>query len=238
MAKSLAAELGQAGYVIVSGLARGVDAAAHFAALDTGTIAVQAGGVDIMYPAENTELAGNIAAKGLRLSETSMGLQPMARHFPKRNRIISGLSQATVIVEAATKSGSLITARDALDQGRDVLAIPGLPFDARAAGGNMLIRDGATLIRNAADIIEALAPIAPQQPALPLQESKPAKHNLQEASKLHMQILSRLGPSPIAEDQLIRDLKTTPAQVTPLLLDLELDGQISRHAGGLLARII
>ncbi len=238
MAKSLAAELGQAGYVIVSGLARGVDAAAHFAALDTGTIAVQAGGVDIMYPAENTELAGNIGAKGLRLSEISMGLQPMACHFPKRNRIISRLPQATVIVEAATKSGSLITARDALDQGRDVLAVPGHPFDARAAGGNMLILDRATLIRNAADIIEALAPIAPQQPALPLQEPKPAKQNLQEASILHMQILSHLGPSPIAEDQLIRDLKTTPAQVTPILLDLELDGQISRHAGGLLARII
>jgi DNA processing protein len=183
-------------------------------------------------------LAGKIAAKGLCLSEMSMGLQPMARHSPKQNRIISGLPQATVIVEAATKSGSLITARDALDQGRDVLAVPGHPFDARAAGGNMLIHDGATLIRNAADINERLAPIAPQQPALPLQEPKPAKHNLQEASKLHMQILSRLEPSTIAKDQLICDLTTPPAQVNPILLDLELDGQISRHAGGLLARII
>lgn len=226
MAKSLAAELGQAGYVIAPGRARGVDAAVHFAALDTGTIAVQAGGVDVMYTAENTELADNIAAKGLRVSEMSMGLQPVARHFSKRNRIVSGLSQATVIVEATTKSGSLITARDAVDLGRDVLAVSGHPFDARAAGGNMLIRDGATLIRNTADIIKALAPIASQQPTLPLQEPKPAKHNLQEASKLYMQILSRLGPSPIAEDQLIHDLKTTPAQVTPILLDLELDGQI------------
>ena len=238
MAKSLAAELGQLGYVIVSGLARGVDAAAHLAALDTGTIAVQAGGVDVMYPAENTELALNIAAKGLRLSEMPMGLQPMARHFPKHNRIISGLAQATVIVEAAAKSGSLITARDALDQGRDVLAVPGHPFDARAAGGNMLIRDGAVLVRNANDVIEALAPISPEQPTLPLDEPKTNKRDLRETSQLHMQILSRLGPSPIAEDQLIRDLKTTPAKVTPILLDLELDGQIARQSGGLLARVV
>ena len=238
MAKSLAAELGQLGYVIVSGLARGVDAAAHLAALDTGTIAVQAGGVDVMYPAENTELALNIATKGLRLSEMPMGLQPMARHFPKRNRIISGLAQATVIVEAAAKSGSLITARDALDQGRDVLAVPGHPFDARAAGGNTLIRDGAVLVRNANDVIEALAPISPEQPTLPLDEPKTNKRDLRETSQLHMQILSRLGPSPIAEDQLIRDLKTTPAKVTPILLDLELDGQIARQSGGLLARVV
>ena len=238
MAKSLATELGQLGYVIVSGLARGVDAAAHLAALDTGTIAVQAGGVDVMYPAENTELALNIAAKGLRLSEMPMGLQPMARHFPKRNRIISGLAQATVIVEAAAKSGSLITARDALDQGRDVLAVPGHPFDARAAVGNMLIRDGAVLIRNANDVIEALAPISPEQPTLPLDEPKSNKRDLRETSQLHMQIISRHGPSPIAEDQLIRDLKTTPAKVTPILLDLELDGQIARQSGGLLARVV
>ena len=222
----------------MSGLARGVDAAAHLAALDTGTIAVQAGGVDVMYPAENTELALNIAAKGLRLSEMPMGLQPMARHFPKRNRIISGLAQATVIVEAAAKSGSLITARDALDQGRDVLAVPGHPFDARAAGGNMLIRDGAVLVRNANDVIEALAPISPEHPNLPLDEPKSNKRDLRETSQLHMQILSRLGPSPIAEDQLIRDLKTTPAKVTTILLDLELDGQIARQSDGLLARIV
>ena len=238
MAKSLATELGQLGYVIVSGLARGVDAAAHLAAMDTGTIAVQAGGVDVMYPAENTELAMNIASKGLRISEMPMGLQPMARHFPKRNRIISGLAQATVIVEAAAKSGSLITARDALDQGRDVLAVPGHPFDARAAGGNMLIRDGAVLVRNAQDVVEALAPLAPQRTTLPLEEPAPKLSDLRETSQLHMQIMSRLGTSPIAEDQLIRDLKTTPAKVTPILLDLELDGRIARHGGGLLARVV
>ena len=238
MAKSLATELGQLGYVIVSGLARGVDAAAHLAAMDTGTIAVQAGGVDVMYPAENTELSMNIASKGLRISEMPMGLQPMARHFPKRNRIISGLAQATVIVEAAAKSGSLITARDALDQGRDVLAVPGHPFDARAAGGNMLIRDGAVLVRNAQDVVEALAPLAPQRTTLPLEEPAPKLSDLRETSQLHMQIMSRLGTSPIAEDQLIRDLKTTLAKVTPILLDLELDGRIARHGGGLLARVV
>jgi DNA processing protein len=237
MAKSLAANLGEAGYVIVSGLARGVDAAAHHAALSTGTIAVQAGGVDVMYPAENTELAMSIASKGLRLSEMPIGLQPMARHFPNRNRIISGLSIATVVVEAAAKSGSLITARDALDQGRDVLAVPGHPFDARASGCNMLIRDGATLVRGAQDVIDALAPLAaPEQTQMAL-EPAPKSRDLRDTSQLHMQILSRLGPSPVAEDQLIRDLKTTSAEVTPILLDLELDGQIVRHDGGLLARV-
>jgi DNA processing protein len=190
-----------------------------------------------MYPAENTELAMNIASKGLRISEMPMGLQPMARHFPKRNRIISGLCQATVIVEAAAKSGSLITARDALDQGREVLAVPGHPFDPRAAGGNMLIRDGAVLVRNANDVVEALAPLAPQQGALQLDIPTPKAPDLRETSQLHMQILSRLGPSPIAEDQLTRDLKTTAATMTPILLDLELDGQISRQSGGLLSKL-
>ena len=170
--RTLAHDLGEAGYVVVSGLARGVDAAAHLAALPIGTIAVQAGGVDIMYPAENAELAEDIAKQGLRLSEQPMGLQPMARHFPHRNRIISGLARATVVVEAAAKSGSLITARDALDQGRDVLAVPGHPLDARASGCNMLIRDGATLVRNAADVLEAIGPCR-RAPQLPL-EPRPA----------------------------------------------------------------
>lgn len=235
MAKKLAAELGEAGYVVVSGLARGIDAAAHHAALKTGTIAVQAGGVDIMYPAENTELALNIAASGLRVSEMQMGLQPMARHFPVRNRIISGLAQATVVVEAAAKSGSLITARDALDQGRDVLAVPGHPFDARASGCNMLIRDGATLVRGADDVISALAPLAePAQPELPL--AAQVERPLRDTSALHMQILSRLGPAPMAEDQLIRDIAVPASEITPILVSLELDGQIQRRQGGLLTR--
>ena len=158
MARSLAADLGAAGYTVVSGLARGIDTAAHLATLKTGTIAVMAGGCDMIYPPENTSLAENIASKGLLLSEAPMGQSPQARHFPKRNRIIAGLAQAVVVVEAAGRSGSLITAREALDLGRDVLAVPGHPFDARAFGCNALIRDGAVLVRNAEDIIAALPP--------------------------------------------------------------------------------
>ncbi|MFG6593284.1 DNA-processing protein DprA [Sulfitobacter sp. 1A13368] len=241
MARNLAAELGEAGFVVVSGLARGIDAAAHEAALPRGTIAVQAGGVDIIYPNENTALAGQIAALGLRLSEQPMGLQPMARHFPRRNRIISGLSRATVVVEAAARSGSLITARDALDQGRDVLAVPGHPMDARAAGCNMLIRDGAVLVRSAADVLEVLPdektqPPLPRSkpPAAPRPETPP--RNQSPVAKLHAQILSRLGHAPVAEDQLIRDLQVPSSDVAPALLDLEMEGEIQRQPGGLLSR--
>ncbi|MFN4131362.1 MAG: DNA-processing protein DprA, partial [Paracoccaceae bacterium] len=147
MARRLAEGVAQAGFVTVSGLARGIDAAVHAATLISGTVAVQAGGVDIAYPEENTRLMAQIVEQGCLVSEQPMGLQPQARHFPQRNRIVSGLSRAVVVVEAAARSGSLITAKTALDQGRDVLAVPGHPFDARAAGCNMLLRDGATLIR-------------------------------------------------------------------------------------------
>ena len=240
MARGLAHDLGAQGYVIASGLARGVDTAAHLAALDTGTIAVMAGGVDVIYPSENTNLALDIARQGVRVSEQPLRMAPMARHFPNRNRIISGLAQAVVVVEAAAKSGSLITARDALDQGRDVLAVPGHPFDARAAGCNMLIRDGAQLVRNAADVIAALPALQDdpvQQPDMfvDLPPPPPAKRSLKETAALHQSILQRLGPSPIAEDQLIRDLSTSAGQVAPALTDLELDGKIERRAGGLLA---
>ena len=245
MARKLAADLGSAGHVVVSGLARGIDTAAHAAALETGTIAVQAGGVDVVYPAENADLAAKIAETGLRLSEEPMGLQPQARHFPRRNRIISGLCRAIVVVEAAAKSGSLITARTALDQGRDVFAVPGHPFDARAAGGNMLIRDGAMLIRGAADVIDALRAPAPAGPApqldLPAAPEPPAPgpaaRPAAETARLHQQILERLGPSPVAEDQLIRDLAAPATTVAPVLLDLELKGSIQRQPGGLLARL-
>jgi len=240
MARSLARDLGAAGHVIVSGLARGIDAAAHLATLDTGTIAVQAGGVDTIYPAENAELAHEIALRGARISEQPMGLQPMARHFPARNRLISGLARATVVVEAAAKSGSLITARDALDLGRDVLAVPGNPLDARASGCNMLIRDGAILVRDAADVLEALAPIAPrtfEAPPEPPAERPRDTRTLQETATLHSQILSRLGPSPLAEDQLIRDIGAPSSSVAPVLVELELDGSINRAPGGLLSRV-
>ncbi len=243
MARALAQELGEAGYTVVSGLARGVDAAAHQAALTSGTIAVLAGGADVIYPAENTTLAHDIARQGLRLSEQPMGMQPQARHFPRRNRIISGLARAVVVVEAAPKSGSLITARDALDQGREVMAVPGHPFDGRAAGCNMLIRDGAQLVRNAADVIAALPSLdTPVQPALPGLRDLPAppaeKRSLKETAALHSQILNRLGPSPTAEDQLARDLSAPAQEIARALTDLELDGEVERQPGGLLARRI
>ncbi|MDA7425476.1 DNA-processing protein DprA [Thalassococcus lentus] len=245
MARTLAEGLGQAGYVVTSGLARGVDTAAHLAALETGTVAVMGGGVDVLYPSENTGLAERIADEGgARLSEQPMGLQPIARHFPVRNRIVSGLARAVVVVEAAARSGSLITARNALDQGREVMAVPGHPLDARAGGCNILLRDGARLIRNPDDILEAMPPDDSPQAELPLDAAAPnvpqpesQRRNLSETAALHSQILSRLGPSPLAEDQLIRDLRAPAANVAPALTDLELDGRIERQAGGLLALV-
>ena len=243
MARRLAETLSEAGFVVVSGLARGIDAEAHGATLATGTVAVQAGGVDVIYPVENTDLAGKIAAQGCRISEQPMGMEPQARHFPLRNRIISGLSRAVIVVEAAARSGSLITAKNALDQGRDVFAVPGHPFDARASGCNMLIRDGATLIRSAADVIEALgggrmAAVRVEPAVQPVQpEPQPTHRPLAEIAALHSKILDRLGPSPLAEDQLIRDLAMPAASVASELLSLELEGRIQRQAGGLLSRV-
>ncbi len=247
MARRLAETLGAAGQVVVSGLARGIDAEAHQAALATGTVAVQAGGVDVIYPLENADLAAAIMAQGCRVSEQPMGMDPQTRHFPQRNRIISGLARAVVVVEAAARSGSLITAREALDQGREVLAVPGHPFDARAAGCNQLIRDGAMLVRSSADVLEAIGATirvadAATEPvvALPgqtLPGPVPSRRPLTETASVHSLILARLGPSPLAEDQLIRDLAMPPATLTPALVTLELEGRIQRQAGGLLSRL-
>ena len=231
MARKLATDLGKAGFTIVSGLARGVDTAAHLAALDTGTIAVTAGGVDVIYPAENASLAQEIEEKGQRISEMPPGTRPQARHFPRRNRLVSGMSEAVLVVEAAGKSGSLITARTALDQGREVLVVPGHPLDARAAGGNMLLRDGATLVRGVDDVIEALD--------RPTTEELPAATPPQKAAavtNLHAAILERLGPSPLPDDHLFRDIEAPPTEVAAALLDLEMDGRIAREAGGLISR--
>ena len=284
MARKLAEGLGAHGHVVVSGLARGIDAAAHGAALGSGTIAVHAGGVDIRYPPENAALADAVAAQGLRLSERPPGHEPQARCFPRRNRIISGLCSGVVVIEAAARSGSLITARDALEQGREVLAVPGHPFDARSEGCNTLLREGATLVRGVDDIIAALPPAdaadctepaararhapddrpdarrgGPAQPP-PGRTDRPAarppsaprhatlgandidaaaapQHGAAQTRALHDTILARLGPSPLPEDQLIRDLDLPPARVAPELTTLELDGRIARHAGGLLSRV-
>ncbi|APG48109.1 DNA-processing protein DprA [Phaeobacter porticola] len=252
MARALARDLGEAGYTVISGLARGIDTAAHMAAVPTGTCAVMAGGVDVIYPAENTRLAGEIAEKGVMISEHPPGLSPQARHFPARNRIIAGIAQAVVVVEGAAKSGSLITARDALDLGRDVMAVPGHPFDARAAGCNMLIRDGAQLVRSAQDVIDALPPMdlsdrivedkqaalmtAPAQTLADLPPPPPERRSLRDTAALHQRILDRLGPSPTAEDQLIRDLAVTSRDLSPVLTDLEMSGAVAREPGGLLIR--
>ena len=251
MARRLAEGMGQAGLVTVSGLARGIDAEAHRATLATGTVAVQAGGVDVIYPDENTQLAADIARQGCLVSEHPPGLQPQARHFPLRNRIVSGLARAVVVVEAAARSGSLITAKTALDQGRDVLAVPGHPFDARAAGCNLLLRDGATLVRGPADVLEAIggqivafpAPVASveedaiaAEPIAPLPGPTPPRRPLADIADVHSQILARLGPSPLAEDQLIRDLSMPPATIAQHLLTLELEGRVHRAPGGLLSR--
>ncbi len=252
MARALAQGLAEQGFLVVSGLARGIDTAAHLAALEGGTAAVLAGGVDVLYPSENTRLAEDIVTKGgTRISEQPMGMQPIARHFPVRNRIVSGLCQAIVVVEAATKSGSLITAKLGLDQGREVMAVPGHPFDGRASGCNLLIRDGARLVRGVDDVIEALPPIEAMPPAqteLPLADPAPVeantnaippvppeKRSLQETAALHSQILARLSPSPVAEDQLIRDVGAPTGAVAPVLTDLELDGKIRRQPGGMLS---
>jgi DNA processing protein len=232
MAARLARELGEAGLVVISGLARGIDAAAHEAALATGTVAAVAGGVNVVYPPENTRLAARIAETGAILSEAPIGLEPRAQDFPRRNRIISGLALGVVVVEGAERSGSLITARNALDQGREVMAVPGNPLDPRAGGCNQLIRDGAILVRGAADVAEALAVVleAPL-PARP--RTAPAR--IPRAEGLEGRLLELLGPAPSPEDLLIRSTGAAPAEVAAALLALELDGRVTRHPGGLVS---
>ncbi len=235
MARSLAADLGAAGHVVVSGLARGIDALAHRAALETGTIAVMAGGLDVVYPPENTDLARDIGEKGLVLSEMPFGLEPQARHFPRRNRIVAGLARAVIVVEAAVRSGSLITARIALEQGREVMAVPGHPMDSRAGGGNLLIRDGAVLVRSAEDVIEALGGDTrpPRQDARPAPPPEPPRAE----GGVEGAILSVLTETPVAEDQLIRTLGQPPRAVAQALAVLEMAGRIHRGAGGMVARL-
>src|SRR6201999_1610 len=199
MAARLAADLGEAGFVVVSGLARGIDTEAHKAALAHGTIAVVAGGIDVVYPPENRDLQARIFDQHCIVAEAPLGTEPMARHFPRRNRIISGLAPGVVLVEAAKNSGSLITARMALEQGREVFAVPGSPLDPRAQCTNGLIRDGATLTETADDVLRVLtaAPISRRQnpqPLLPLPEPA-SEPELDDARKV---ILEALSPVPVA----------------------------------------
>ncbi len=236
MARILAEELGPLGYVIASGLARGVDTAAHEASLETGTIAVLAGGLDVVYPRENKALWQQIAHRGLVVSEAPMGTAPQARHFPKRNRIISGMALGIVVIEGAAKSGSLITARNALDQGREVMAVPGSPLDPRATGCNMLLRDGAGLVRSGADVAEYLESTAQgllniPPPAAPVQQAPPPASK----NKIPAPLKALLSTAPIPEDTLIRESGLSTPEAMEQIFDLELAGEIMRHPGGLLS---
>lgn len=235
MARKLATDLSNAGCLLVSGMARGVDAAVHGSATDKCSVAVLAGGVDVVYPRENAVLAQEIQENGLRISEMPPGTVPQSRHFLQRNRIIAGLAQAVVVIEAAAKSGSLSTARIAADQGRDVLAVPGHPFDARASGCNMLIRDGARLVRSAEDVLSELEQPAPK-PAEPEQTTIDFDPAPNRNSNLRRDILGLLNQTPIAEDKLIRDLGTTASQTNPVLLMLEAEGNVIRTGDGMLMR--
>jgi DNA processing protein len=235
LAGKLARDLSTAGLVVASGLARGIDTAAHDAALDGGTIAVVAGGVDNIYPPENALLYESIRARGAILSEMKLGQAPQARHFPRRNRLIAGLSRGVVIVEAAERSGSLITAQYALEQGREIFAVPGSPLDPRAAGTNRLIREGATLTENAEDVLAVLRPILGQdfcEPQPPAPDPLPDPAILEaEADRIRGQIEEAIGPTPVEIDALIRLSGAPAAVVLTVILELELAGRLSRQPG-------
>jgi DNA processing protein len=232
-ADSLSRELGFAGLVVVSGLARGIDTAAHEAALAVGTVAVLAGGVDVIYPPENEKLHAAIKNQGVIVSEMRLGEAPQARHFPRRNRIISGLARGVVVVEAAEKSGSLITAQCALDQGREIFAVPGSPLDPRARGTNGLIRNGATLVQGVEDILEVLRPILACGFCEPDLEQGPVPMAAldAEADRIRAAVEEALGPAPVEIDELIRQLRVPAAAMLTVILELELAGRCVRHPG-------
>lgn len=233
--RQIATELALEGFVIVSGLARGIDTAAHLATLEHGTIAVLAGGIDIVYPPENEELQQAIGERGLLISERSPGFSPRGKDFPRRNRLISGVSLGVVVIEAAERSGSLITARFAGEQGREVFAVPGSPLDPRSAGTNNLLKQGACLVTSARDILETLAPILGRPPAPPPVELAAADEHrppdpLPEIRQSERElIVSALGPSPVDIDELIRATGVATRKVHIVLLELDLAGRLQRH---------
>jgi DNA processing protein len=237
-AERLARELGHAGFGTVSGLARGIDAAAHRASLATGTIAVLAGGHDRVYPAEHSDLLEAILTEGAAISEMPLAWEPRARDFPRRNRLISGLSVGVVIVEAARRSGSLITARLAGEQGREVFAVPGSPLDPRAEGTNGLLKQGATLVTEAADIIAVLEPILGRGFDVPAQEptpEAPGPLDVEPGADERARITGLLGPTPVSIDDLVRLSHSSPAIVRTVLLELEIAGRLERHGGSLVS---
>lgn len=232
LARSMAQELGERGAVVVSGLARGIDTAAHHGSVGTGTIGVIACGIDIVFPPENAALQEQVAQEGLLVTEHPPGTQPLARHFPARNRIIAGLAAGTVVVEAAPKSGSLITARLAGDAGREVMAVPGSPLDPRAQGCNQLIREGATLVQNGADVMEAIGTIDPRMVRQGSLDFAGAPVSSDVSASDRAELVGLLGPAPVPVDELIRLSGLSPAVVQTVLLELELAARLERHAGG------
>lgn len=256
-ARRLARELGSTGHVIVSGLARGIDAAAHASSIETGTIAVLAGGLDCPYPPENIDLSKRIAEEGILVSEVPFGVAPMSKHFPRRNRLISGLASGVVLIEAAARSGSLITARFALEQGREAMACPGAAEDARSWGCNALIRDGAALIRHAGDVEEALAAPRTLQFAEEgtefefdadafsedtMRDDYEALSDFDEeggigSEVLADQIMGLLGSHPVEIDEIARLCGTSPGDLSLAILELDLAGRIEIRPGGMIARL-
>jgi DNA processing protein len=231
MARTLAGELGDAGFIVVSGLARGIDGAAHGAALTTGTIGVIASGIDIAYPPEHAELQEQVATRGLLIAEQPPGTEPLARHFPSRNRIIAGIAAGTLVVEAAPRSGSLITARLAGDYGREIMAVPGSPLDPRAQGCNLLIRDGAILVQSAADVIELLSGFD-GAPRSGVRETAGEWQGADELADNPADVAGLLTLAPVAVDEIIRQCGEPAPAVQLALLELELQGRLVRHAGG------
>ena len=239
--RTIAKDLAAAGFVIASGLARGIDAAAHEASLETGTIAVVAGGIDVYYPPEHEQLQRAIGERGLLIAESPPGLSPRGRDFPRRNRIISGAAIGVLVVEAASRSGSRITARFAADQGREVFAVPGHPLDPRAAGTNQLLKDGATLVTTAADIIETLRPMfgLPLLPgnvddeavSPPVRDERPRFDAAPPPDGDRQRVVEALGPHPVEVDRLARECNLPLHAIRVVLLELDLAGRLERHGG-------
>ncbi|OUS11770.1 DNA protecting protein DprA [Rhodospirillales bacterium 47_12_T64] len=245
LAKELAQDLGNYGFLIASGLARGIDTAAHEGAINTGTIAAIAGGLDVVYPPENSALQQAIIDKGVLISEMPMGSQPQARHFPRRNRLVSGISRGVVVIEASLKSGSMITARLAQEQGRETMALPGSPQDPRSRGGNFLIKQGATLVECAEDIMETLErPFDPPphkrvpiQPSEPLFKEATQKNITVNADDARLSVKELLGPSAVYVDDLLRQCQLSPTELNGILLEFELAGEIEWQPGNRVALI-
>jgi len=239
LARHFAVELGRAGYVIASGLARGIDSVAHVAALDHGTVAVLAGGIDVVYPPEHQALQAMVGERGCLLTEMPVGFVPRGKDFPRRNRIISGVSLGVLIVEAARRSGTLVTARLAAEQGREVFAVPGHPLDPRAEGTNKLLKSGATLVTDASDLLSALTPLT-APPAMHLRDELPVVRGpgpmppeLSDGDR--SRVVEALGPVPVDVDTLVRGTGLAIRTVQIALIELALAGRIERHGNGLVS---